>query len=671
MFARTFGGLALLTWGGFVSAGTCPTLVGQWSAGPADAVAAAGSVAYLGSGGNFVVANVGNPASPTVIGSLALPAKATRIVVSGHYAYVATGAAGLAVIDVADPAHPAVVGHAAGPAYDVAVYGNHVFVAAGVLLVFDASDPTALVQVGTLAKPGDVPDGYTGVVVGGANVVMAAAPIRPSGYGPMGRVDLVLVADPAHPTVAGNLSGVSGNDWGGPWNLTAAGSLALVSVSYYSHDELQLWDVSKPSAPLLVGRYGAATGDGPFAGVGQGPARVAVAGGLAFLGQSGSVPLQLGVLSLSDPTHPTLVASSPLPAEPAAVAISGSLVLVADGWGGLLVFDAAACGLGGCSLACTPTVPASAPSKSPVQFQGGYQANGCTGTPTYDWDFGDGTPHSTAQNPSHAYAVGGNYAWTMTVSLGDGNCSRSGSIQVASTEPPIEAPGSYAYVVDTSAHKQGLNGTDWITDLTVANPGLADVQARLYFMKGWRDNTGAPAHPVAVPLRQSVALADVVQATFGEGAAAGAILVGCDAPLLVASRTYNSTPEGTFGQYVQGRPVGEAIAYGQTAWLIGLSQAASTTDGFRTNLGVVNVTAQSIQVEVALYRGDGTWLGTQVVALMPYDFQQLDRVYTLVTDAGVANGYAVVDTTTQGGRFFAYASVIDNRTGDAIHVPAR
>lgn len=31
----------------------------------------------------------------------------------------------------------------------------------------------------------------------------------------------------------------------------------------------------------------------------------------------------------------------------------------------------------------------------------------------FDWDFGDALPHSTNQYPAHAYAVEGNYAWSV------------------------------------------------------------------------------------------------------------------------------------------------------------------------------------------------------------------------------------------------------------------
>jgi cytochrome c len=46
-------------------------------------------------------------------------------------------------------------------------------------------------------------------------------------------------------------------------------------------------------------------------------------------------------------------------------------------------------------------------------------------TLTYDWDFGDGTAHSTAQNPTHAYAAVGTYPAKVTVSDGKGGSANA------------------------------------------------------------------------------------------------------------------------------------------------------------------------------------------------------------------------------------------------------
>ncbi len=72
--------------------------------------------------------------------------------VTGNYAYVADGAAGLRVIDVSLPSAPAEVGFYDNPgtAYGVAVAGNYAYVSAGDagLRVIDVSLPSAPTEVG-------------------------------------------------------------------------------------------------------------------------------------------------------------------------------------------------------------------------------------------------------------------------------------------------------------------------------------------------------------------------------------------------------------------------------------------------------------------------------------------------------------------------------------------
>lgn len=51
----------------------------------------------------------------------------------------------------------------------------------------------------------------------------------------------------------------------------------------------------------------------------------------------------------------------------------------------------------------------------------------CVGVATYAWDFGDGTT-DTVQNPTHVYATGGSYTWTMTATVDGVTCTQTGTI---------------------------------------------------------------------------------------------------------------------------------------------------------------------------------------------------------------------------------------------------
>ena len=85
---------------------------------------------------------------------------------------------------------------------------------------------------------------------------------------------------------------------------------------------------------------------------------------------------------------------------------------------------------GSCSVTATATVPASTNPGVSVVFQATSSAASCTGDASYLWDFGDGSGGSSLQNPTHAYAQTGNYAWTLVVSYGSFSVTQTGSIAV-------------------------------------------------------------------------------------------------------------------------------------------------------------------------------------------------------------------------------------------------
>ena len=76
------------------------TLVGQWG-GPCYAVAVSGNRAYMGMGPRLVIMDASNASSPTVLSmSEVLPGIVRGVAVSGNYAYVADGSAGLQAIAI-------------------------------------------------------------------------------------------------------------------------------------------------------------------------------------------------------------------------------------------------------------------------------------------------------------------------------------------------------------------------------------------------------------------------------------------------------------------------------------------------------------------------------------------------------------------------------------------
>ena len=112
------------------------------------------------------------------------------------------------------------------------------------------------------------------------------------------------------------------------------------------------------------------------------------------------------------------------------------------------------------------------------------------------------------------------------------------------------------------------------------------------------------------------------------------------------------------------------LGFSQDARLIGLSHDPTLAAGYRTNLGFVSASPAPIRVEADFYLSTGVLLGRKTYELLPFEFRQIDKAFEQVTKNLVDDGYVVVHTTTAGAKFFSYATVVDNLTGDPAYVSA-
>jgi hypothetical protein len=284
---------------------------------------------------------------------------------------------------------------------------------------------------------------------------------------------------------------------------------------------------------------------------------------------------------------------------------------------------------------------------------------------SYFWDFGDGSSGSGAQT-TYTYSTPGTHTATITA-------TNSVSTETASTvvtvtgepEGPIANPGAHVCVIPASAHVTGAAGTNWGSDVVAHNHGATTATVDLFFMKADQDNSGSQPHRVSIPPGQSLCLLDVVGDLFGETSGSGAILLGSDVPLIVSSRTFNTTAAGTYGQYIPGFPLAEAAAGTAELRLLQLSDNAA----YRTNIGFANPTNAALPLEVSVYGGDGTLLGTQGFIIEPYGYSQANGIISdIVGNSNVNDAYAIVSSSDPQARYFAYASTVDNSSGDPVYM---
>ena len=227
------------------------------------------------------------------------------------------------------------------------------------------------------------------------------------------------------------------------------------------------------------------------------------------------------------------------------------------------------------------------------------------------------------------------------------------------------------HYVPTAAHLGGLLGTVWRSDLEVHNRGAQQVGFTVELLKHGHDNSSPEAVAFSLAPGVSARYVDVLDGLFQYEGSAGLRVTATGGDLVVASTTYNDAPTGRYGQYIPALTLDDAIVQGQEAHLVLLSHSADSSKGNRTNIGLASACGQPITVEINLHAADGSLLGTMTAELKPFELQQINKPLAGMTTADVPVAYAVVSSATPGARYFAYAAVVGNQTGDSIFVVAQ
>ena len=446
-----------------------------------------------------------------VIGSWPLLPRgpALAVAVSGSYAYVTTGGAGLQVIDISDPVNPKRVNwhDDSGTAYDLAVSGNYAYVAdldAG-LQVFDIRNPSVPVEVSRFNTNGSVYAVAVSAVAVSDNYAYVADSWL-EGTSSLAALQVIDVSDRSNPQRVGSLEGAFGR-------LAISGHYAYVGAYEAG---LQVIDVSDPSNPQRVGSLEA----------GWSPQDVAVSGQYAYVAGSWREGTNHGyglqVIDISNPVNPRRVGS--LEGASGSLALAGNYAYVAvEGWRdgtnlhptSLHVIDISS--------------PASPQRVGSLGLEGAFSSLAVVGNYAYvaegGWDVGAGEPpgglriidisnpalpqrvgsYDTDGDPAsdlvvsghHAYVADGCYGLQVIDISNPANPRRLGGYDTSGQAQALALSGDYAYVAD------GDSGLQVIDISNPANPrrvggcdtsgyaeGVAVSSNYAYLAEGaWSDGT--------------------------------------------------------------------------------------------------------------------------------------------------------------------------------------
>jgi hypothetical protein len=222
------------------------------------------------------------------------------------------------------------------------------------------------------------------------------------------------------------------------------------------------------------------------------------------------------------------------------------------------------------------------------------------------------------------------------------------------------------------ANNPGENGTYWRSDVSILNTGDSDTSVVMMLFP--EIIAGEPAFEmmvsdeVAVPANSQTTLTNIVQSEFGLIDAKGGLSVFSldGAPLVLSSRVFtygDLSCDGSYGQDVN------SVQVRGSAWASGLQHDSL----FRTNLGIFLPTeplvGETVVFTVEVYDADGELVGSGSL-----DFGQAGLQQTSLATFGVGqllDGYAVITTVDQSLPWYAYASRVDQTSGDAVFRIAR
>src|SRR5262249_40748103 len=225
----------------------------------------------------------------------------------------------------------------------------------------------------------------------------------------------------------------------------------------------------------------------------------------------------------------------------------------------------------------------------------------------------------------------------------------------------------------------GLLGNRWKTDLNIFNGGDAgNTSALVQFIPTSASLASAQStSTISLPPRGGAATAGITTPMVNGITGIGTLRIISSGTVFANARVYDDqtgSGKGTLGQSVPGLRRSDALRSGVLVGLTSVQSGASGANAIgaqnaRTNIGFFNPNDTATPVAVELRDANGSVVATRLFSLGPF-------MHTQMALAG-ANGLFSSETADFTGRsvtflsaasLFAYASIVDNDSGDASFV---
>ena len=229
------------------------------------------------------------------------------------------------------------------------------------------------------------------------------------------------------------------------------------------------------------------------------------------------------------------------------------------------------------------------------------------------------------------------------------------------------APGGSIPVV---ANLPGLNATDWRTDVSVVNLATTETTIRILLRPEIRD--GEPVfepvltEPINIAAGAQHSMRNIVETVFGFTNTKGALSIFSENfyPLAISARIYTLGDNGgSFGQNVEG------LLVANVAWTPGIAH----DDFYRSNIGIYlpypPLPGEPVRFAITVFDDDGEEVGSGTITFNDAGLQQYSLSFFGVEM--LLDGYVEFDCLDPTVTFYAYASRVDQVSGDAVFRQAR
>jgi PKD repeat protein len=281
---------------------------------------------------------------------------------------------------------------------------------------------------------------------------------------------------------------------------------------------------------------------------------------------------------------------------------------------------------------------------------------------TYLWDFGDGAT-AAGRSASHAWAVPGAYAVSLTVSSGSASATRSKTFLVADASGPGPGVPQTVVIPWIAQTRRALVQS---SDLYVHNPGSQPLEATIEFRKRGAPEADPPRAARTIAPGATLFFADVLGDLFGRQDVSGFLLVkpasGDADPVVVSVNTTSSGPQ-RFGQTVPGVELGGSVPAVQN--LVGLNGDSERLSYF----GVTNPNPGPAVYRLRFFDAAGREIGRSDEMTVSAFGQRQFQSREIVDGFGVSGSdYRVQVETVAGGPLHPYGSNLRLATGDPSFV---